>query len=314
MKPLMLSLRNLAGAVILAAWAAPVFSQAPAPAAKPGAVVNGVPIPLKQIDAQADAKVKKLFKFQPPNDQQRNEIRQDVVTMLIDDVLKQQILVKSGVKQDRVAIDKQLAEWAAELQKQKRTLEDFYQESGLCEAQVRTNVAWGEFLKSKAGDAELRKCWQDNKEVFDQVMVQASQIVFRVAPTASPSEQQGLRDKLLQLRKDIEAGKLDFAEAAKKYSQCPTASKGGNIGYFARKGMLDEAFARTAFALPVGGLSEVVQTEFGLHLIKVTDRKPGQPSEYDKVKDSVRDLYLVELEQGLLGEERKQAKIEVNLP
>ena len=107
------------------------------------------------------------------------------------------------------------------------------------------------------------------------------------------------------------AGKIDFADAAKKYSQCSSAPNGGDIGFFARKMMMDEAFAKAAFAIPIGGISDVVRTDFGMHLIKVTDRKKGEPSVYEKIKDEVRLYFFEEMRQELLAKERKAAKIEI---
>jgi parvulin-like peptidyl-prolyl isomerase len=122
------------------------------------------------------------------------------------------------------------------------------------------------------------------------------------------------RAKLADVRAQIVAGKLDFAEAARKFSQCPSASKGGDLGFFPRKWVFEEDFARAAFAVPVGQVSDVVQTEYGLHLIKVTERKAGQPSDYAKIKDSVRDLCMEDLRQQLLAEQRKASRIEILLP
>jgi peptidyl-prolyl cis-trans isomerase C len=78
--------------------------------------------------------------------------------------------------------------------------------------------------------------------------------------------------------------------------------------------MVDEAFARAAFALPVGQVSDVVQSEYGLHLIKVTDRKPGQASDYTKIEEQVQQIYAWDLRQSIIAQMRKTAKIEVNLP
>ena len=66
--------------------------------------------------------------------------------------------------------------------------------------------------------------------------------------------------------------------------------------------------------MKVGDVSDVVETDYGLHLIKVTDRKPGQPSEYNKVKDEVRELCTEEMRLALLAQQRKAAHIEINLP
>jgi parvulin-like peptidyl-prolyl isomerase len=60
-----------------------------------------------------------------------------------------------------------------------------------------------------------------------------------------------------------------------------------------------------------------VQTEFGLHLIKCTDRKPGKPSELDKIKEAVREFYAEDLRQQILAQQREAAtkagKIVINL-
>src|SRR5262249_56914362 len=104
-----------------------------------------------------------------------------------------------------------------------------------------------------------------------------------------------------ELRAQILGDKTDFAAAAKAYSQCPSASDGGDVGTFPRKFVVDENFARAAFALKPGEVSGVVQTDFGLHLIKVTERKPAQPSDFNKIKDDVREIYLDDLRLKLLA-------------
>src|SRR5262249_58132443 len=134
--------------------------------------------------------------------------------------------------------------------------------------------------------------YNDFKDFFDGVTVKASHIVLRVPPTAPAPDVQAARQKLTDLRTQITGGKLDFGEAAKKNSQCPSAPGGGDIGYFPRKWVVDEPFAKAAFALKVGDISDVVQTDYGLHLVKVTDRKPGQPSDYEKIKDKGREIYV----------------------
>ena len=57
----------------------------------------------------------------------------------------------------------------------------------------------------------------------------------------------------------------------------------------------------------------MVQTEYGLHLIKVTDRKAGQPADYEKVKDFVRESYMEEMRQQVLVQQRKAARISIHL-
>jgi peptidyl-prolyl cis-trans isomerase C len=74
-----------------------------------------------------------------------------------------------------------------------------------------------------------------------------------------------------QIREEIVNGR-SFAAAAQQYSICPSGAQGGDLGYFSR-GMMVPAFEKAAFTLPVGEISEPVETEFGWHLIMVTDKK-----------------------------------------
>jgi len=74
-----------------------------------------------------------------------------------------------------------------------------------------------------------------------------------------------------EIKAKIDNG-ASFEEMAKKYSTCPSGANGGDLGYFSRGQMVPD-FENVAFALPVGKVSDPVQTQFGWHLIKVTDRK-----------------------------------------
>ena len=70
---------------------------------------------------------------------------------------------------------------------------------------------------------------------------------------------------------EIKSG-LSFAQAAKEYSLCPSGYNGGDLGYFGR-GMMVKPFEDAAFDLEVGEISKPVQTQFGWHLILLTDKK-----------------------------------------
>ena len=79
------------------------------------------------------------------------------------------------------------------------------------------------------------------------------------------------RGEAVRIKKEIDNG-ADFGQMAKAYSLCPSGANGGDLGYF-RRGQMVQQFEDEAFELPVGKVSSPVGTEFGWHLIKVTDRK-----------------------------------------
>jgi parvulin-like peptidyl-prolyl isomerase len=303
----------LAGAAALAILANQGLAQ-PA-AARPAAVVNGEAITLAQIDAMLNRDGPKAV--QVPESKLR-EMRRAALAMMIDSILFQQYIRKTCPPAAPQEVEKEFENLKEGLKKVNKTLEEYCKENGSTLSEVRDDIAdmvrWRTMVHGKTGDAELQRYYTENKDFFDQVAVRASHIVLRVAPDAAESEKQAAIAKLKALRAEIIAGKIDFAEAAKKHSQCPTAPNGGDLNFFPRKFVVDEAFAKAAFAMKVGDVSDVVQTDFGYHLIKVTDRKAGTPSDFAKMKEDVRMIYAGELQTAIVQQQRKVSKVEINLP
>ncbi len=94
-------------------------------------------------------------------------------------------------------------------------------------------------------------------------------------------------ERAQQLRKTILARKTSFEDAAREDSQGPEASRGGNMGAFAR-GELPPSFDAEVFALAPGAISEVVATDFGFHLFRVNSRTEEEPLSLEEVKEAVR--------------------------
>ena len=74
------------------------------------------------------------------------------------------------------------------------------------------------------------------------------------------------------LKAKIQAGEMKFEDAAAQYSECPSGSRGGDLGYFGR-GMMVKEFEVPSFNEPIGTVTEPIQTQFGWHLIYVIDKK-----------------------------------------
>jgi parvulin-like peptidyl-prolyl isomerase len=296
--------------------ASPVVpTAATTPAVKPAAVVNGDTIPMSDVEAVLKQAGPTAV---PMNEEQRRGAQHQALAMLIDETLIHQFLKEHGPVVTDADVNRKLEELDAGWRKENKSLAEFARERGLSEAQVRTEVTyalrWHAYVRQQISDAMVEKYYAENKDFFDGVLVSASHIVLRIQPGAPAADQQAARQKLADVRAQIAANKLEFADAAKKFSQCPSAQNGGDIGQFPRKWVVDEAFAKAAFAMKVGDVSDVVQSEYGLHLIKVTNRTPGQPSDFAKIKESVRELCAEEARQTLLVRIRKDAKIVVNIP
>jgi parvulin-like peptidyl-prolyl isomerase len=311
------ALVGLTGGLVLAALAGPLHAQAPAAKEGPAAVVNGEVIP------QAD--LQKLLDRTPPSpnplpEAQKREVRKAALDMLIDDVLLRQFLKRSNIPVNPADVSKEIEDLRQGLVKNKSSLEQFLKETGQTEQQLRADVVarlqWRAYMVAKVPEPELRQYYSENKVFFDKVYVRASHILMRVPPKSSDAEKAAVRARLAGLRQDILAGKIDFAEAAKKYSDCPSKVNGGDIGHFPYKFAVHEPFAKAAFALNKGDVSDIVETEFGYHILKVTDRTAGEPSNFEAMKDWVRDVYAQdhELFQRVIADERSRARIEIPAP
>lgn len=279
------------------------------------ALVNGEPITLAEVDAVLRQRPTSLT---PLTTAQQRQLRLEAVSGLIDDLLLRQYFHKHGAKIAPAEVDKQLAQVEVALKQQGKTLQDFYRESHQTEAQVRSGILatlqMTQYIRQKANEADLKKYFQENKDYFDKTTVRARHIVIRLPQGGTPSEREQAKQKLTALREQIVAGKIDFAEAAKKHSHCPSAPQGGDIGFFTRKWMLDEEFAKAAFAMKPGEISGVVETEFGVHLIQVTERNAGTPANFEQCLEDVRDCFMEDTRQALLAQLRKTAQVSITLP
>src|SRR5262249_35330294 len=143
-------------------------------------------------------------------------------------------------------INKWLSELEKNLKSSGHTLQEFYKERGLNEQRIRENVhsmlQWVGYVNVHLSEADLKRYHADNRDFFDQVSVRASHILVRLPANATEADRQAAKAKLAGLRAEILAKKLDFAEAAKQHSQCPSKAQGGDIGYFPRKFAVEENF------------------------------------------------------------------------
>lgn len=93
-------------------------------------------------------------------------------------------------------------------------------------------------------------------------------------------------------------GDKSFEDAAKEYSSCPSSQNGGDLGNFERGRMVPE-FENAAFELAVGEMSGVVPTQFGFHIIKVTDKQEASQKSMEDAKEEIANTVLLKKQQEL---------------
>jgi peptidyl-prolyl cis-trans isomerase C len=157
--------------------------------------------------------------------------------------------------------------------------------------------------------------YNKNQDKFQQgPRVRASHILIGIPQNADAATKQQAKSKAEALLKDLKAGK-DFAEAAKANSQDPgSAPNGGDLGYF-EQGQMVPPFEQAAFALKAGEMSDVVETQFGYHIIKVAEKQNSRVVPLDEAKGQIEE-YLTQQNRHAQTELfvqalRMKAKIEV---
>ncbi len=143
------------------------------------------------------------------------------------------------------------------------------------------------------------------REYVQEEEVRARHILAKVPEGASEKVDQEAKKKMEGLLSRVKAGG-DFAKLAQENSDCPSSSKGGDLGFFGR-GQMAKPFEDAAFSLKVGEISDVIKTEFGYHIIKVEERKEAQTREFDQVTDEVRTKLIDENALKLAEEAAKSA-------
>jgi parvulin-like peptidyl-prolyl isomerase len=167
-------------------------------------------------------------------------------------------------------------------------------------------------------DDDAKKFYDANTEEFkNPEQVKASHILFMVNKDDS---EEVVKAKEAAAKKAAARAKKgeDFTKLAKELSEEPGAKEaGGDLGFFSKDRMVPE-FAEVAFSEKPGEISAPVRTQFGWHIIKVTDKKPAGTVPFEEVKDQIA-AYLKstkqrEAIQGILKNLKDSAQIESTLP
>jgi parvulin-like peptidyl-prolyl isomerase len=305
----------------LGAQTAPATKSA-APAAAPG-VANPAEVVATVTDRGATDKITKgdvynlVTRYPIPATEDREQVYSDAVDTLVNTRLVTQFLNRQQITVPPAKIDEEMSKLEQGLKEQGKTLATALQENGFSPDEIRKEIQdrlrWIQYVNVKATDAELKKYAAEHHDLFSGTQVRASHILLRTQPNASEADKEKVKQKLLAVKKEIESGKISFADAANKYSEDPANANGGggDLDFFSLNSGFIPEFTDVAFKLKKGSISNPVETPYGYHLIQVTDRREGRPVDVEQNKPYVTSVYAGELQKNLLTEARKSAKIDV---
>ncbi|MBC8870557.1 MAG: peptidylprolyl isomerase [Planctomycetes bacterium] len=291
--------------------AAPVPASEVAPAAPVEKVIATV-----GTDTITNTQVEAISRGQLRGRQASPEALTNLRIMILESLIRSR-LVAQYVAAKKITVDaKEVEEALASIKKRLAEAEiDFatvMKAQGLTaetlKEQIASELAIKKYAEAEVTDEKAETYFKANKQEFDGTEVKASHILLKYEPQSTAEEKKAANDKIATIKQEILAG-ADFAEAAKKHSACPSSDKGGDLGFF-KRGQMVKPFSDTAFGMTAGQMSEPVETQFGVHLIKVTEVKPGETN-FDAAKDAVKDVLIRQLMEETAAEQRKVTKVEI---
>ena len=277
------------------------------------ATINGEEILRKDFD-------RRLNVFRRMNQEVTTAVKMQVVNQLTKKMLLKQFVDKQEVTVGDEDVQAEIEKIKFFLQNnpsnKDKPLEEILGTQGSSvselEEEVSRALALSKYLENSITDADKRSYFDANKDAFNGAKVKASHVLIDTRNMKTDAEKQEAKKMIDIVKMEIDKG-ADFAEMAKKYSNCPSAEKGGDIGFFQRKGSIVEEFAQVAFAMKVGEISGPVKTQFGYHIIKVTEKEEGKDVRYADVADMVDFVFMQIKTETLLKELQDKAEIKVTL-
>ena len=260
------------------------------------AVVNGVSLERTDFDKEVFLVQRSVLGLgQPLTCGQIALIRSEVLESMIKRELLFQDSRRTGIKPDEGAITKEIAalrqQFASESEYRNELARRNVSEEAL-RSQLARNSALQQYLdrqfaaKVSVTDAEMVAYYESHLDMFkQQLQARVSHILVQVDPAWNDARKREARRKADEILKNLKKGQ-DFAALAREQSDGPTRTNGGDLGYI-RTGQLEPELDRAVFGLKAGEVSDVVETGYGYHLFKVSDRKPATVLAYDAVKEQI---------------------------
>ena len=287
------------------------------------ATVNGAPIYKKDFDLARSHFENQLkrngHKLDP---EKQKEIKSKALESLIDSEVLYQASQKSNLTIDEKIFNDQWAKYKERKENDKKfraNIEKLNVSDDEVKYQIRRQMFIQKFLydtiieKTSVDKAEMKAYYDGNPQSFKRPeQVQASHILIKVDPKADEAQKTAALDKIKDIKQKIENGE-DFAVLAKKYSQCPSSKKGGDLGFFGR-GQMVKPFEEAAFKMEIGQVSDIVQTTFGYHLIKLMGKRAASTTSFEESQKQIEGfLKKQKARQAIakfVADEKGKAKIE----
>jgi len=262
----------------------------------PAAIVNGTTITQKALDLETQRLIERMARQgQVPNAEIMTKVREDVLNQMIDKELLYQDSQAKEIKVPEARVTEELASVKQRFPSEKEYL-DALAGIDMSEAdltrEIQRGMAIQQLIKDNViqetdvSDAESRAFYDQNANMFKKPeQIQARHILIKVEDDATEAQKAEAHTKIEMVRKKALDGE-DFAALASEYSEGPSSAKGGDLGYFGR-GQMVKPFDDAAFALEPGKISEIVETQFGYHIIEVTDRQPASVVSYETAQAQI---------------------------
>ncbi len=262
--------------------------------------VNGDLIPPEAIEFEL-ARLVRFYSEHIPEEQIRKQIN-ILKKRAVDQAIGAKLLIEEAAKLDIRISEDDISNGIEDMKKQAGSESKFLQamsEQGITEKDLRASLKRGKCVDtlvatiteglSDPTEEEILSHFELHKDEYSQSAQSSAQHILVKPKSESPEAEDEARKKLMAIRERIaESGK--FAEEAAEHSDCPSGkSASGSLGWFSR-GMMVKEFDDAVFSMSVGELSDLVQTEFGFHIILKTGEKEEQPADYDSVRDKIRDF------------------------
>ncbi|MFB3890949.1 MAG: peptidylprolyl isomerase [Phycisphaerae bacterium] len=281
----------------LAAQDAPKPSTAPTTASKPA----GTPVVMATVGEAKimSDRVDKIFTMINPN----KDIPADKVQTVRDAILGKMIMQElarvyvtakkievgdADMKEQKDAIAKQAAQLGV-------TVEKFMDDNAITPGMLHDEACLKKMVRETTTKEKVDAYIKAHPDYFDGTKVKASHILVKVEPSDSTEVQKKALAKIKDIAAKLKSGEIKFEDAARQFSDCPSKDKGGDLGEFTFERMVPQ-FSIKAFATGVGDTSDIVRTQFGFHIIKVTDRKAGKDAPGDEAAAAAKNAMISDAE------------------